>query len=175
MNRTRLHNWIELVGLVAIVSSLIFVGLELKQSREVAIAGQYQDRANIGADYFLSRLENEHLIAYLGIELAVDYESDRLGPTQKEHFEEHGPESLAFNYLHMNIVFLMYDNIYFQFENGFLTEESWAAIRYQLKGALGYPLWVEFFQNRSEGRRKSFRDLCFQLLAEIEAEENSDG
>jgi hypothetical protein len=36
---------VEIVGIVAIVGSLIFVGLELQQSRQIAIADVFQQRA----------------------------------------------------------------------------------------------------------------------------------
>ena len=35
----------ELVGIAAIIASLLFVGLQLKQSHEIALATQYQSRA----------------------------------------------------------------------------------------------------------------------------------
>ena len=47
-------NWkniAELIGISAIVASLIFVGLELKQSRDVALAEVHQTRAQIGIQF----------------------------------------------------------------------------------------------------------------------------
>ena len=38
-------NWkdvVEFVGIAAIVASLLFVGLQLKQSQEIAVAAQYK-------------------------------------------------------------------------------------------------------------------------------------
>lgn len=166
-------SWIELAGLAAIVGSLIFVGLELKQGRDVAIAGQYQDRASIVADYYLSRLESEHLIAHLGESFTSSYEVDVLGPEQKNHFELRGPESLATNFLHMNVVLVMLDNLHFQFQHGFITEEAWIPFRAQLKGALRNPLWAELFRDNTIKWRESYRNLCFELLAEIESDEAS--
>ncbi len=46
MNTTNWKGTAELIGFTAIVASLIFVGLQLKQSQEIAIAAQYQERAN---------------------------------------------------------------------------------------------------------------------------------
>ena len=40
MNFSQLKDIAELIGLVAIVASLIFVGLQLKQSQEIALATQ---------------------------------------------------------------------------------------------------------------------------------------
>ena len=42
MNSERVNDWLQLVGMAAVVASLLFVGLQLKQSQEIAIAAQYQ-------------------------------------------------------------------------------------------------------------------------------------
>ena len=47
----------ELVGLGAIVASLIFVGLQLKQSQEIALANQYQARAEAVQELILAHIE----------------------------------------------------------------------------------------------------------------------
>lgn len=175
MTQSIIKSWIELIGLAAIVGSLVFVGLELKQGQDVAVAGQYQDRASIVADYYLSRLESEHLIAHLGEDITSRYEANDLGPEQENHFESRGPDSLATNFLHMNVVLVMFDNLHFQFQHGFLTEEAWIPFRGQLKGALRNPLWAELFRDNTNKWRESFRNLCFELLAEIENEGASNG
>jgi len=41
----------ELIGIAAIVASLVFVGLELQQSRAVALAEVHQSRAQIGMQF----------------------------------------------------------------------------------------------------------------------------
>ena len=45
MNSTNWKDIVELVGISAIVASLVFVGLELRQSHQIAIAAEYQERA----------------------------------------------------------------------------------------------------------------------------------
>ena len=47
----------ELVGLCAIIASLIFVGLQLKQGQEIALANQYQARAEATQALTLAHLE----------------------------------------------------------------------------------------------------------------------
>ena len=46
MNSEKVNDWLQLVGMVAIVASLLFVGLQLKLSQDIAIAAQYQARAD---------------------------------------------------------------------------------------------------------------------------------
>ena len=59
------------MGLVAIIGSLIFVGLELRQSQQIAIAAQYQERTNAGREYFYASLARNHRIE----DLADDIEA----------------------------------------------------------------------------------------------------
>lgn len=44
MAMAELDDWLQIVGIFAVVASLVFVGLQLKQTQEIAIAGQYQQR-----------------------------------------------------------------------------------------------------------------------------------
>ena len=49
----------ELVGITAIVASLIFVGLQLKQSQEIAVGDQYQARADAALEFYLAQMQDE--------------------------------------------------------------------------------------------------------------------
>ena len=49
MNRANWKDGAELIGIGAIVLSLIFVGFQIKQSHEIAIAAQYQARLDTWA------------------------------------------------------------------------------------------------------------------------------
>ena len=44
MESRRLNDWMQIFALVGVIVSLIFVGLEIRQSREIAIADIYQQR-----------------------------------------------------------------------------------------------------------------------------------
>ena len=112
---------------------------------------------------------------HFGENVTSVYEANALGPEQRDHIESRGPESLAINFLDMNLVLVMFDNPHFQFQQGFLTEEAWIPFRSQLKGALRNPLWAELFRDNTARWRESFRNLCSELLAELEAAETSSG
>ena len=41
MSQTRMKDWLETLGIVAVVGSLIFVGLQMKQDHKIATADSY--------------------------------------------------------------------------------------------------------------------------------------
>ena len=64
----------------------------------------------------------------------------------------------------------MFDNYHFQYEQGFLTEDAWNAFRVRLKATVADKVTAEMFRQQADQWRKSFSDLCFQILDELEAE-----
>ena len=54
MKSTNWKHIAELVGIAAIVASLVFVGLQMRQSREIALSQSYQSRADMSVDMFMS-------------------------------------------------------------------------------------------------------------------------
>ena len=51
----------ELVGLAALVASLVFVGLQLKQSQDIAAATQFQARASATQEFILAHIEADYV------------------------------------------------------------------------------------------------------------------
>ena len=91
MDSAKLNEWIQVIGIFALVASLIFVGLQMQQTHKIALADQYQSRAQTTIDYMLVRMES-------------DYGNPR-HPAQ--------------------IRWTMMDNNHFQYQQGFLTNETW--------------------------------------------------
>ncbi len=58
MNSEKLHDWLQLVGMAAIVVSLIFVGLQLRQSEHAAQSDLSQSSVVVGVE--ISALMAEH-------------------------------------------------------------------------------------------------------------------
>ena len=50
MKKINRDTWIQLVGMWSVVAGLIFVGVELRQSQRLALAGQQQQRAVMTSD-----------------------------------------------------------------------------------------------------------------------------
>jgi hypothetical protein len=62
VDSAKLNNWMQIVGMFAIVASMIFVGLQMKQSQEIDIAAQYHERAALAIDNFNAELESWRLL-----------------------------------------------------------------------------------------------------------------
>ena len=46
MNAEKLSDWLQVVGMFGVIASLLFVGLEMRQTREIAISQIYHARAD---------------------------------------------------------------------------------------------------------------------------------
>jgi hypothetical protein len=137
MDSAKLNDWMQVVGIFALVASLIFVGLQMKQTQKIALAGQYQARAQATIDFF-----------------AVRMESDYVSPSYMEQIgQDVTPRQIRHRRNNMQVVWTIMDNNHFQHQQGFLTEETW----------LGYANFIRRIYLRCddrrlfEGRKKMFR------------------
>ena len=166
-------NWkdtAELIGIAAIVASLIFVGLQMQQSQEIAIADQYQDRADAALEWYLGRIQSSTAMALTASRISDNATSASSPPAIKVALDSEGPEIVAFRYLAYRSNLTMFDNYHFQYERGFLTEEAWRAFRVRLKDVLSTDVTAAMYRQQATHWRQSFQDLCSQILAEIDTE-----
>ena len=111
---TQIDALIQLLAMIGIIGSLIFVGLEMRQSQRIAQAGQQQDRT-------------ASFVGLLGAnsEAGVDWQS-----TVYELNSEYGekftlPEIVRRNNYHAHLFF--YENDYFQYSQGLMPQSVWDA------------------------------------------------
>lgn len=102
----------ELIGVTAIVASLIFVGLELRQSRQIAIADIYQQRTSMLIDLHAARLSSEPLALAMHKALTDEQLSDwESGLVNTSHY----------------LLLTYWENVHFQYEYGLMPHEQWQA------------------------------------------------
>ena len=106
----------QVVGIFALIASLLFVGLQLKQTQEIALADQYRARAEAAQNMFLAIQES-------GISMAS------LGKPMSEKTPAEVTASINVSYWSWT----QYDNHYFQYSSGFLDDESWEGIRRRIQ------------------------------------------
>ena len=114
MRKIPIEDLIQLLGMVGIIGSLIFVGLEMRQSQRIAMAGQQMERTALLIEanaVFTEAGLDWHSIAFLDQpELADTYPSGIAGGRNNYH-------QALFNY----------ENDYFQFSQGLMPIEVWDA------------------------------------------------
>ena len=161
MNFAKLNDWMQVVGIFAVVLSLVFVGFQLKQSQEIAIAGQNQERQSVVIDYYAAQIQSDESV-------------DAYGANHREHLDQDiGTESsrsdrlIGLSYISSRMRLSIYDNNHFQFEAGFMTEESWQPYLDLTKRVCS--------AERDEGKimlnhgyqfRAGFRELCMKFINE---------
>ena len=116
MDAGKLQEWMQIVGLFSLVGSLIFVGLQLKQSHEIALANQYQARAAATQDMFMSMQESGINMGLLG-----------------KPFDEMSPLEAAAKHNMAAWAWIQYDNHFYQYNAGFLDEESWQGLSARIR------------------------------------------
>ena len=131
---------VEIVGIVAIVASLIFVGLQLKQSHEIALAAQYQARSDASASLHLAFQESGTSI------------QDVLAPGGAPRFDGLSDSQINF----ANFAWFTFDNHHFQYQSGFLTDEAWAALSKRIERMYSNCALRPRFEGMKYAMRESF-------------------
>jgi hypothetical protein len=169
MDSAKLNDRIQVVGIFAVVASLIFVGLQMKQSHEIAVADQYQDRADAALDFYLALMQSDQALTMTGKDFSDAVKSGRAPVPIMNSLESEGPEGVAMRHLIYRSYITKLDNYHFQYENGFLSEEAWQAFRLRLKLLLSRDIYAALYSQMSGQFRPSFHDICSQIMAEIDA------
>ena len=143
MDSAKVSDWLQIIGIFGVIASLIFVGLQLKQSHEIALAAQYQSRAEASMSQSLARLE-----------------SDVPNP---EYFgrtgEQMRPKDLRARHIMTQWSWTLFDNNHFQYQAGFLTEEAWEALQGHVRSAYAVCEDRYIYDGRKQFLRSSFVDF----------------
>jgi len=170
MKRFNWRDLTEIIGFIAIVASLIFVGMQLMQSQEIAIASQYQERASTAVEYYGSQMQNERALVEKGAEIAAAVRSGKVSPELQKLVKDRSNESIGMWFYEHRVFFVMLDNFHYQYSAGFMEDESWEAFRRQLRDELSKETTAAYYQDYGLSLRISFEDLCDQILGEITSE-----
>lgn len=158
MDSARLNDWLQVIGLFGVIASLIFVGMQMKQDREIALSAATQARTDTTIQNIMGAVSNPYYMS--AIDKIADGKQDTLTAS----------EALAVRNQSVAVLFNL-ENVHFQYGQGFIPSERWSATRETLKGLLR-PAWGPRAQYESNPRawRAPFQSLVNELLAEIDAE-----
>lgn len=158
MDSETLNDWLQVVGLFGVIASLIFVGLQMKQDREIAMSAAYQARSSQTSEVQIAMAADPAFRSFL-----VKVETGQFGEITAD-------EATATS-LYMGAVFNFYENIHFQYINGFIDDEHWAKTRRGLKAILGTEFSRSVFRSHDSSWRATYLALVEELISEIDAEE----
>ena len=157
MATSKLREWLEIIGLFAVVASLVFVGLQMKQSQEIALSQASQARTGMSVETIVSTAENPLFISAM---------------TKGRRGEEQSPEEQAATSQYANAILFTYEDQYFQYSNGFLSEERWNGSKVGMKRYLSdrstMPVrWA--YERAPERYSTSFQAVMDELIAELDS------
>lgn len=157
MNSTSLKEFAEIVGIAAIVASLIFVGLQMKQSQEIAIATQYQERTAITIETISARSQMPVFVDLTGARLKEEFDNYISGDVS---ISEIGQRWFA-----ARLSLASFDNVHFQWQAGYLTDEGWEMQQNTIRVFLQNEPMGRFIVEERELYRPSFAALCKSLIS----------
>ena len=112
MRKIDIQDLIQLLGMVGIIGLLIFVGLEMRQSHRIAIAGQQLGRSVLFGDLINAYTEAGGDLQSLYFEENLNYTL-----TPEEVISRNGVHS----------AWLLYENDFYQYKQGLMDELTWEA------------------------------------------------
>jgi hypothetical protein len=157
MTASKLRDWLEIIGLFSVVASLVFVGLQMKQSQEIALSQASQARTAMSLEIILSTAENPLFTSAM---------------VKGRNGKEQSPEEQAATSQYAIAILWSYEDQHIQYSNGFLSEERWSASKEQLKRFLSESstMPVRWAYERAPGRLSpSFRAILDELIAELDS------
>ena len=113
MKKVSLDVWVQLVGLLSVVAGLVFVGFEMRQSQQIALASQQQERASLVTEIIGTFAEVDPPISML------DYLDGNID------FSDPDTRAVVENFIYR--MWMVYENDYLQYDLGLMNEEIWQA------------------------------------------------
>ena len=158
MDSAKLNDWLQVVGLFGVIASLIFVGMQMKQDREIALSAATQARTETTIQNIMGLMSNPYYLS--AVDKYLGGEPDRVTPVERFVVDRLG-STVLFNF----------ENVHFQYQQGFIPPDRWSASRETLKSLLQSPYGPrQFYETDPNSWRRPFQLVVDELLAEIDAE-----
>ena len=106
--------WIQLLGMLSVLAGLVFVGLEMRQSQQIALAAQQQARTEIFTGIVNSVNESSEVSLYQILVKAMDNEP--LTASEKKITENYALQTIW-----------VFENDFIQYQAGLIDENVWLA------------------------------------------------
>ena len=141
----------QLLASIGVILSLIFVGVQIQQSREIAIADIYQQRTALLISQLNPFLPPERIHEAI----------EKISAGQPLSASENRMMSTL-----MSTRIAYWENNHFQYQLGLLDEEQWKASQNNIRRLGSVPNFRETWLLERHEVRKSFADEVDKILAE---------
>ena len=160
----KIVNWkdiAELIGIAAIVASLVFVGLQMKQSDKIALSEIYQARTTAVVEWNTSLASNP--LALSAFEKSATGHVNDITP-----IEARSGQSIVI------AAMFFFENSQYQHTLGFLPDEHWERARLSLKNTMRDPFWRASILSQKPNLRTSFVAVLNEIERELAAESGNE-
>ena len=154
MQWSKLSEWLQLAAAIGVIVSLIFVGLEIQQSRQIAIADVFQQKSALAVQ------------VQQGSYLKENFANAFYKMANGEELTQGEVSLLGFA---SNPWFQYWENVHFQYELGLLPESAWQASRRAIASRLRRPIYQEWWESERLYWGESFTREVDKILAEVRA------
>ena len=141
--------WIQLLGMMGVVASLVFVGLQMRQSQEIALAAQQTDRMQVFTD-----------IVNAFTEAGIQYGQNFDDGTDPEFTETFNP---GINVAHQAL--WVFENDYLQYSLGLMDENIWEAKLKFMLASFSSCIGRQVFNQRRESLDQRIVELIISVPA----------
>ena len=149
MKKVSLDVWIQLLGMMGVIASLVFVGLQMRQSQEIALAAQQTDRMQVFTD-----------IVNAFTEAGIQYGQNFDDGTDQEFTETFNP---GINVAHQAL--WVFENDYLQYSLGLMDENIWEAKLKFMLASFSSCIGRQVFNQRRESLDQRIVELIISVPA----------
>jgi len=155
IDTAKVQDWLQIIGTFGVIASLMFVGLQMRQTHDIALSTTYQNRTATAIDTNIGSINSPELL--LGVsKIYLDRASELTMP-----------EAVALEW-YVGSVLMMIENNHLQYQAGYLSEEHWQRNLNEMRCTLSVPLFREVAEDWTF--RKSFAAVVETVRQEISAD-----
>jgi hypothetical protein len=157
MRMIALSDITNILGMLGIIGSLIFVGVEMKQSHTIAMAAQIQDRYSMISNYHIALMTEGEVARDLIRRNIFTLDYDALNPDEQSVF-------IQIRNFYVN----QYQSIFAQHELGLISQDVWEQTVSRLKGTYVQCEWRPAFNGVTENMRNFLDSLPSDCVTRLE-------
>ncbi len=149
MKKIDISQTINILANVGVVLSLIFVGVQIQQSRQIAVADIYQQRTALLLQSFYSAVPAEtEFRAWM-----KDSADEPLTAEERYALTNRYAARIAY-----------WENNHLQYQIGLLPEEQWEASKNSIRGQAERQVFIDTWERERFQLRRSFVDEVDRIL-----------